>query len=129
MGKLNALQVKQLADDFLRMTDALGNYRYENYQTLSEEENEALKELHFKTSMYITELYTKSAILVLDDVKKALEQVRTITAKTEKLYDKLTNVQKVIDRATSVVGLAAAFVSLDADNITASLQELLVDNI
>ncbi len=129
MGKLNALQVKQLADDFLRMTDALGNYRYENYQTLSEEENEALKELHFKTSMYITELYTKSAILVLDDVEKALEQVRTITAKTEKLYDKLTNVQKVIDRATSVVGLAAAFVSLDADNITASLQELLVDNI
>lgn len=126
MGKLNAEQVKQLADEFLLMANALGNYRYENYQNLEEAENERLKEIHFETLMYITELYTKAAVLVLDDVKKSLEQVRTITSRTEKLYDKLTNVQKVIDRATDVTRLAVAFLSLDTDNISATIQELLL---
>lgn len=126
MGKLNAEQVKQLADNFLLMTNALGNYRYENYQKLDEEENERLKELHYETLMYITELYTKAAVLVLDDVKEVLEHVQTITSKTKILYDKLTNVQKVIDRAIGIAGLAAAFISLDTDDISTSIQELLL---
>ena len=44
MANLTSEQVKQLADNLLRMTNALGDYRYENFDDLSEEENMRIKE-------------------------------------------------------------------------------------
>lgn len=125
MAKLTSEQLKILADNMLRMANALGDYRYENIDQLSETENDTIKVLHEQTLNSVTELYTKSTVLSIDDVQHNLEKITIITAKTQKLYKSLTTVQNVIDRATSVLKIAAAVISLDTEKITESIKNLL----
>ncbi len=125
MANLTSQHVKELADNLLRMTNALGDYRYENFDRLSEEENLQIKELHQKQLENTTELYTKAAVLVMDDVETSLKQIDTITLETQTLYKNLTTVQKVLDRATSVLTLAIAIIGLDPKGITTSVKGLL----
>lgn len=125
MSNLTALQVRELADNLLRMTNALGNYRYENFDRLSEEENWQIKELHRKQLENTTELYTQSAVLVIDEAEIALKQIDTITKETTALYKKLRTVQMVLDRATSVLTLATAIIGLNPKGIASSIKSLL----
>ncbi|WP_209404470.1 hypothetical protein [Pseudozobellia sp. WGM2] len=125
MAKLTSEQLKILADNMLRMANALGDYRYENIDQLSKAENDTIKALHEQTLNSVTELYTKSTVLSIDDVQENLERITIITAKTQKLYKSFTTVQNVIDRATSVLKIAAAVISLDTEKITESIKNLL----
>ena len=125
MSHLTAKQVRELADNLLRMTNALGNYRYENFDRLTEVENFQIKELHRKQLENTTELYTHSAVLVMDEAETALRQIESITKETTALYKKLGTVQKVLDRATSVLSLAASIIGLNPKGITASIKSLL----
>ena len=125
MSNLTSKQVKRLADNLLKMTNALGDYRYENFDLLTEEENLQIKKLHQRQLSYTTELYTKSAVLVMDDIETSLDQIEAITLKTQTLYKNLTTVQKVLDRATSVLTLAVAIIGLNPKGITSSLKGLL----
>ena len=125
MANLTSEQVRLLADNLLRMTNALGDYRYENFDRLSEEENIRIKDLHNQQLEHVTELYTKSAVLVMDDVENSLNEIAAITQKTLDLYEKLTDVQKILDRATAVLTLAGAVISLDTGKITSSVKDLL----
>lgn len=63
MANITSEQVKQLADNPLRMTNTLGDYRYENFERLMEKENLRIKELHNLQMENTTELYTKSQYL------------------------------------------------------------------
>ncbi|AYN68772.1 hypothetical protein D1013_15990 [Euzebyella marina] len=125
MANLTSEQVKQLADDLLHMTNAVGDYRYENFDNLTEDENSELKELHNQLLGQTTELYTKSALLVMNDVDESLNAIRTITEKTQNLYKNLGVVQKAIDWAARILGMASAIISLDTDNIASSIKNLL----
>ena len=125
MENLNSEQVKKLADDFMKMANALGNYRYENFDTLTSEENLELKALHSKTLSRTTELYTKAAVLVLEDVEASLTKIGNITEQTLQLYTNLNSTQGILDRATSILTLATSIISLDVKGIGTSLQGLL----
>lgn len=124
MENLTSEQAKRLADDFLKMANALGNYRYENFETLTTQENSRLKELHSETLSHTTELYTQAAVLVMDDVEDSIEKIESITADTNLLYKKLIKVQIVIDRATEVLTLASSIISLDVMGISSSIKGL-----
>lgn len=124
MENLNAEQVKQLADNFMQMSNALGDYRYNNIDSLSEEENLKIKETHNQQLVQTTELYTKSAVLVLEDAQNALDKIDTITTETQELYKKLTNVQTILDRASSILNLASSILALDVTTTTTHIQEL-----
>ncbi len=124
MGNLSAEQVKRLADNFMRMANALGDYRYNNIDSLTEEQNIKIKEIHNQQLAATTELYTKSAVLVLEDAQDALGKIDTITTESQELYKKLTNVQGILDRASSVLNLASAILALDVSAVTSSIQEL-----
>lgn len=124
MENLTAEQVKQLADSFMLMANALGDYRYNKIDSLTDEENLKLKEIHNEQLASTTELYTKSAVLVLEDVTGALDKIENITSVTQKLYEKLTKVQTVLDRASSILNLASAIIALDMKSVTSHLQDL-----
>ena len=124
MNHLSSLQVKELADNLLRMTNALGDYRYKNFENLSEEENLRLKTLYREQLEATTELYTKSAVLVMEDAQNSLRQIDSITQETTALYDRLTSVQKGLDRATSILTLASAIIGLDVNGIASSIKSL-----
>ena len=89
------------------------------------DENSELKELHNQLLGQTTELYTKSALLVMNDVDESLNAIRTITEKTQNLYKNLGVVQKAIDWAARILGMASAIISLDTDNIASSIKNLL----
>lgn len=125
MENLTSEQVKVLADNLLRMTNALGDYRYENFQHLTEDENRRLKTLHNQQLEYTTEIYTKSALLVMNDAAQSLEHIDKITKETQQLYKNLTDIQKVLERATSVLTLASAIIGLDVSGIMSSIESLL----
>jgi len=82
MANLTSEQVKQLADNLLRMTSALGDHRNENFERLTEEENLWIKELHNLQMEHTTELYTKFSVLVIDDVESSFTQIVAITEQT-----------------------------------------------
>ncbi|HEA21327.1 MAG TPA: hypothetical protein ENH87_10455 [Pricia antarctica] len=125
MPNLKAQQVKELADNLLRMTNALGDYRYENSEHLSENENWQIKELHRQQLEDTTELYTLSAVLIMEEVEMSLQKIETITKETIALYKKLGTVQHVLDRATSILTLATAIIGLNVKGITSSIKSLL----
>lgn len=124
MRNLNAEEVKQLADNFLQMANALGDYRYTNIDSLTEDENLSIKGMHNQQLTYTTELYTKSAVLVLEDIQDSLNQIDTITKESLELYKKLTNVQTILDRASAILNLASAILALDVKGVTRNIQEL-----
>lgn len=124
MGNLTSEQVKQLADNFMQMANALGDYRYNNLDSLTEAENLRIKKIHNQQLKHTTELYTKSAVLVLEDIQNALNKIETITKESQELYKKLTNVQTILDRASSILNLASAIIALDVKGVTRNIQEL-----
>lgn len=125
MGNLNAEQFKRLADNFTHVANALGDYRYNNMDALTEEEHLKIKEVHKLQLAQATELYTKSAILVLEDAQEALDKIETITTQAQELYNKLVNVQTILNRASTIVNLASAILALDVKAVTVQIQELI----
>ena len=125
MEILTAEQVKQLADSFMLMANALGDYRYNNIDAITEEENLKIKEIHNQQLANTTELYTKSAVLVLENIQDSLDKINTLTTETEALYKKLTNVQTILDRASSILNLGSAVLALDVKAVTSEIQNLL----
>lgn len=129
MGNLSSVQVKQLADNMLRMANAMGDYRYTQSDQLNEMENEKMKELYERLLSYTTELYTKSTLITLIDAENDLKTIELITDKTQRLYENLGLVQKIIDWSAKIVNMAAAIVSIDTDKISTSIGELVSCNI
>ena len=111
MGKLKAKQAHQLANNFLAIAQALGNYRYENFDTLSRSNNRKLKDLHWSILQTADDLYTLSATLVMDDVEDSLSKIEKITNNLQRTFKKITSVQKAIDYATQAVTLGGAILS------------------
>lgn len=125
MGQLNAHQAHDLANDFLAMATTVGDYRYREISSLSEGENQELKEVHQALLDIADELYTRSANLVMDEVVASLNQINSITARMEDTFRNIVDVQKAIDRATQLVNLGTALLKRDPLAIKDSLTTIL----
>ncbi|MDY7394851.1 hypothetical protein UMM65_06330 [Aureibaculum sp. 2210JD6-5] len=131
MGKLTSKQVHELANNFLALAQSIGDYRYKNYEVLTEEENKILRETHKRTLDYSDDLYTVSATLVIDNVKSSLAELDAITENIRMSYQSLEDVQKAIDIATNVITLGASIFSLNPQAISdamGSLKDAVEDN-
>lgn len=124
MGKLTSKQVHELANNFLALAQSIGDFRYKNYDTLTEEQNKILRETHKRTLDYSDDLYTMSATLVIDDVKRSLSKLDTITENIKTSYQSLEDVQKAINIATNVITLGASIFSLNPQAISDALGSL-----
>jgi hypothetical protein len=113
MGQLTAKQTHDLANDFLVMASAIGDYRYREITNLNADENLRLKELHNALLDTADELYTRSANLVMDEVEASLNHINNITQKIHDAFQKIADVQQAIDRATQLVRLGTAVLTSD----------------
>lgn len=111
MAKLTAKQVNELANSFLAMAQAVGDYRYLNYDSITKGQKQKLKSLHWSVLQTADDLYTLSASLTLDDAQTALEAIDKISKDMKASYKKLKDVQKAIKLATSMVVLGSAVLS------------------
>lgn len=124
MGKLTSKQVNKLANNFLALSQSLGDYRYKNFDYLTKAQNKKLRESHKRTLDYSDDLYTLSATLVMENVENSILKLNAITQKIKKIYKSIEDIQKVINIATSVVTLGASIFSLNPQAITNSLGSL-----
>ena len=125
MAKLTSKQTNELAHNFLAMAQAIGDYRYENFDTLSKDQNQKLSDLHWSILNYSGDLYVLSATLVIDDVQNSLTSIESITTQIKATYKELQNVQKAINVAASIVTVGASILSKNPQAIGDSIGGLI----
>ncbi len=121
MAKLTSQQANELANNFLALAQAIGDYRYQNFDTLSKPQNQKIRDLHWSILNYADDLYTLSATLVMDDVQSSLTSIGAVTTQIKATYKTLQNVQKAINVAASVVTLGASILSKNPQAIADSI--------
>jgi hypothetical protein len=121
MAKLTSQQANELANNFLALAQSIGDYRYQNFETLSKPQNQKIRDLHWSILNYADDLYTLSATLVMDDVQTSLTSIGAVTTQIKATYKTLQNVQKAINVATSVVTLGASILSKNPQVIADSI--------
>ena len=122
MAKLTVKQANELANNFLGLAQAIGEYRYQN--TLPRLQNQKIKDLHWSVLNFADDLYTLSATLMMDDVEQSLSTIGSITKELQAAYKKLQNVQKAINVAASIVTLGSSILSKNPQAIKESLSIL-----
>lgn len=124
MGKLTSEQVNELANYFLAIAQALGDYRQQNVDHLLGTKNQEIKDLQAAIRKYADDLYTLSASLVLNDVQESLAAISDITNQIKSTYAALKDVQKAINIASSVINLAKAILEKNPKMIGQILEDL-----
>lgn len=124
MAKLNAQQASILANNFLGLGQAIGDYRYENWTTLSKADNQNLGGLQWSILNYGEDVLALSTVLVMNDVADSLNRVNDITTQIKSTIQKLKNIQKVISVATAIVTFGAAVISKNPQTIGTTLDGL-----
>lgn len=121
MSKLTSKQANDLANNFLGLAQAIGDFRYNNWYNLSKEDNQKLGNLQRSILNSGEDILTLSAILVMDDVKKSLEKINNITLQIKDNIHTIKNIQKGINLAAAIVTLGAAIISKNARSITGAI--------
>ncbi|MEP6626712.1 MAG: hypothetical protein ABJA32_01965 [Ginsengibacter sp.] len=124
MPKLTAQQASILANNFLGLGQAIGDYRYENWTTLSKADNQNLGGLQWSILNYGEDVLALSTVLVMNDVADSLNRVNDITTQIKSTIQKLKNIQKVISVATAIVTFGAAVISKNPQTISTTLDGL-----
>jgi hypothetical protein len=124
MGNLTSEQALELSNYFLTLSQTIGQYRIDNFESLSSDQDNRIKDLHWSVMMYANNFNALSTILVLDEVEESLNAINQITRNINETISHLENIQKVIDIATAVVSLGASILSTDVLDINNSIQEL-----
>lgn len=109
--KLTADQARNLARSYFNIAQALGEYRFDNFDTLSAAKRKQIEDLE-RTLLNSSTTFTAIAITVsLDDLEPVLARVTEVTAQMQTAIDQLQKVDKVIKIATAAVQLAGAVLS------------------
>lgn len=124
MSTLTATQATELGDQFSEMGDAIRDFYLGNFDSLSQEVRNTLSNQMMEMWSMSSNMYTLSAVLVLDDLDASLQQIRGIEAEIGTTLKNLANVQKAIDITGAAVALAAALLSKDPKAIGTSIEGL-----
>lgn len=111
MPRLTSKQINELANRFLALAQAIGDYRMKHFDTLTKAQNRKLRESHRRILNYSDDLFTMSATLVMTDVEDSLARIADITERITGTYKNLQKVQKAIAIAAGVVTVGASIFS------------------
>jgi hypothetical protein len=125
MAQMTSEQANALANNFLGLAQAIGDYRYAHWNALSKDDNQQLGSLQWSTLNYGEDILAFSTTLVMDDVNSALKQINGLTLQIKSTIQKLQNVGKAIKVATAIVTLGAAVMSADPEAINNALHDAL----
>lgn len=122
MAKLTSAQANALANDFLGLAQAIGDFRYDNWSTLSKTQNQQLSNLQWSILNYGEDVLALSTVLVMDDVQASLDQINSITIEIKTTIQQLKDIQKAISIAAAIVTLGGAIISKDPSAIKGGVQ-------
>jgi hypothetical protein len=124
MAKLTAAQANILANQFLGLAQAVGDYRFSNWDKLSKNDNQKLGNLQWSILNLGEDILALSTTLVMDEVKDSLTTISDITLQIKATITKLSNIQKAINVAASVVTLGSAIISKNPQSIIKGIDSL-----
>ena len=117
MAKLTSQQANELANNFLGLAQAIGDFRYNNWFSLSKSENQMLGSLQWSILNSGEDILALSTILVMDDVQASLDKINNITTQIKSNIHALKDIQKGIDIAAAIVTLGASVISRNIQSI------------
>jgi hypothetical protein len=121
MAQLTSQQATDLANNFLGLGQAIADYRYENWNTLSKEDRQKLEDLRLSILHYGADILALSTTLVMDDVQTSLTNINNVTTQIKGTIKNLQNIQKGINVAAAVATLGAAIISKNPQAIVNSI--------
>jgi hypothetical protein len=110
---LTSADAFKLSKSFHDLSVAIGEYRFANWNALSEGNRKTLEDEEWSLLNASSDMITKAVGLALDESDPAAQKVQAATAAAQKAVKTLKEVGKVITIATAAVGLGAAIVSKD----------------
>ena len=124
MANLTAQQANELANDFLGLAQAIGDFRYNNWNSLSHTDNQKLGNIQWSILNNGEDILALSTTLVFNDVNISLSQINSLTIQIKGTIQNLQNIQKGIYVATSIVTLGAAIISKNPQTIISAISSL-----
>lgn len=124
MAKLTSQQANELANYFLGLAQAIGDYRFDNWSTLTKAENQKLGSLQWSILNYGEDILVLSTTLVMDEVETSLAEMQAVTQDIKKTIHKLKSIQKAFDLASSIITLGGAILSKNPDAIGSEIKSL-----
>lgn len=125
MANLTSIQANALSSDFLGLGQAIGDFRFDNWNELSQPQNQQLGNLQWSILNYGEDVLALSTVLVMDDVQTSLDKVNNITAEIKSTIQQLKDIQKVINVAAAIVTFGGAVISKNPSSISTSFQGLI----
>ena len=125
MPPLTSDDALALSKSYRDLSVAIGDFRFKNWNTLSEGDRKALEEKEWELLNASTDMVTKAVGLTLDESAAAAKKVQGAAATAEKAVKTLKEVRKVITIAAAAVGLAAAIASKDPGAIAKNSKAVL----
>ena len=125
MPPLTSDDALALSKSYRDLSVAIGDFRFKNWNTLSEGDRKALEEKEWALLNASSDMVTKAVGLTLDESDAAAKKVQGAAATAEKAVKTLKEVRKVITIATAAVGLAAAIASKDPGAIAKNSKAVL----
>ncbi len=125
MPPLTSDDALALSKSYRDLSVAIGDFRFKNWNTLSEADRKALEEKEWALLNASSDMVTKAVGLTLDESEAAAKKVQGAAATAEKAVKTLKEVRKVITIAAAAVGLAAAIASKDPGAIAKNAKAVL----
>ena len=122
---LTSADAFKLSKAFHDLSVAIGEYRFANWNVLSEDDRKTLEDEEWSLLNASSDMVTKAVGLALDESDPAAQKIQAATAAAQKAVKTVKEVGKVITVATAAVGLAAAIVSKDPGAIAKNAKAVL----
>lgn len=117
MEQLTSKQCLQLANRLTFILSAIGDYRHNNFNHLSDKQNEDFQASMIALSDAAGILYAYTPLIALDEVQPSLDNLKTATDEINNIEKTIGNVQKWINITGAALSLATAILSNDAKGI------------
>lgn len=121
METLTADQAYQLATWYNSLARAIGDYRFDNWNKLSEEERTKLENKEYSVRNASTDFVELALRLTLTDLAGTLKRIKQATDQMKSAIKHLQNVGKAIKIATAAVTLGGAIVSMNPSAIAEAI--------
>jgi len=125
MAQLTSRQADDLANQFLALAQAIGDFRYNHWNDLSRVQHNRLASQHWSVLNYGEDILALSTALIMDDVSSSLASLKTITGQIKSSLGALKDIQKGIGITTVIVMLGAAIISQSPIAIAGAIEELM----
>lgn len=123
MAKISAEDARELARSYYDLAVQLGNYRFDNWDSLSGPQRNQLESLEWTLLTQSSDITTRAISLATSDMKSSLKEISRATRNLTRASRRISDVKKTIKLATKAIDLGAAIFTGNAEAIAKAVGE------